>query len=224
MARHTSTPLAADDADEEEAPLWAALRRLPTLEQRARHAIVTLEDGSRKVADVGRVGSAERRALLARLLRSGVQEDNERFLLKLKDRIDRVVPSAFSVPLPCSKNHQTQILETLDCWTWGVIRAAAPQRATHPPIPGCGGAYIVAARLAEARAGALVDPVRRNPNPVSVSSIFNQCRSNQLDAAPARCNGAICLVSAFGIPVLGPGWLRARENADSGKRAVHEIS
>ncbi|KAM0847154.1 hypothetical protein ACQ4PT_055202 [Festuca glaucescens] len=90
MARHTSTPLAADDADEEEAPLWAALRRLPTLEQRARHAIVTLEDGSRKVADVGRVGSAERRALLARLLRSGVQEDNERFLLKLKDRIDRV--------------------------------------------------------------------------------------------------------------------------------------
>jgi hypothetical protein len=92
MVRHSSAPLyAADEEDDEEALLWAALRRLPTLEQRARHAIVTLESGSRKVADVGRVGPAERRALLGRLLRSGVQDDNERFLLKIKDRIDRYV-------------------------------------------------------------------------------------------------------------------------------------
>ncbi|KAM0924025.1 hypothetical protein ACQ4PT_005152 [Festuca glaucescens] len=106
MARHGSTPLGGDGAfsrppcgssstaaaedDHEEALLWAALRRLPTLEQRARHAIVTLEDGSRKVVDVGRVGPAERRALLGRLLHSGVHEDNERFLLRLRDRIDRV--------------------------------------------------------------------------------------------------------------------------------------
>jgi hypothetical protein len=96
MARHTSRPLAAaeEEKDEEEALLWAALRRLPTLEQRARHAIVAMEDGSRKVvADVGRVGPAERRALLGRLLPSGVHEDNEQFLLKLRDRIDRYVRS-----------------------------------------------------------------------------------------------------------------------------------
>jgi hypothetical protein len=95
MSRRTSAPLAAagDDNDKEEALLWAALRRLPTLEQRARHAIVTMEDGSRKVADVGRVGPAERRALLGRLLLSGVHEDNEQFLLKLRDRIDRYVRS-----------------------------------------------------------------------------------------------------------------------------------
>ncbi|XP_047054325.1 ABC transporter G family member 35-like [Lolium rigidum] len=59
MARPSSAPPAnADDYDDEEALLWEALRRLPTLEERARHAIVTLEDGSRKVADVGRVGPA----------------------------------------------------------------------------------------------------------------------------------------------------------------------
>jgi hypothetical protein len=93
MARHMrSAPLpATDEDDNEEALLWAALRRLPTIEQRARHAILTLEDGSRKVADVARVGPAERRELLGRLLRSGVHEDNERFLLKLRDRIDRYV-------------------------------------------------------------------------------------------------------------------------------------
>jgi hypothetical protein len=91
MARPSSAPFVDADNDEEEELLWAALRRLPTLEQRARHAIVTMEDGSRKVADVGLVGPAERRALLGRLLRSGVHEDNERFLLKLRDRIDRYV-------------------------------------------------------------------------------------------------------------------------------------
>jgi hypothetical protein len=75
--------------DEEEVRLWAALERLPTA-QRARSAIV--DDGAcgKAVVDVGDLGLAQRRALLNRLVGS-VDRDNERFLLKLRERIDRYV-------------------------------------------------------------------------------------------------------------------------------------
>ncbi|KAF8658462.1 hypothetical protein HU200_058914 [Digitaria exilis] len=89
-----------DEDDEEEARLWAELERLPT-PQRARSAVVTLEEenddgeavaggASRKaVVDVGGLGAGQRRALLDCLVGS-VEHDNERFLRKLRDRIDRV--------------------------------------------------------------------------------------------------------------------------------------
>ncbi|XP_006652070.1 ABC transporter G family member 34-like [Oryza brachyantha] len=78
-----------EEEDDEEALRWAALQRLPTYE-RVRTAILpspTTEGLG--VVDVQRLGRQERRALLERLVRVA-EDDNERFLLKLKERIERV--------------------------------------------------------------------------------------------------------------------------------------
>ncbi|CAO2183378.1 unnamed protein product [Urochloa humidicola] len=82
--------------DDEEALRWAALERLPTCD-RVRHAILPLgaggeggdAAGAQQVVDVLDLGPRERRALLERLVRVA-DEDNERFLLKLKERVERV--------------------------------------------------------------------------------------------------------------------------------------
>jgi hypothetical protein len=79
------------DEDDEEALRWAALERLPTCD-RVRRAILPLgaEAGAHQVVDVLDLGPRERRALLERLVRVA-DEDNERFLLKLKERVERCV-------------------------------------------------------------------------------------------------------------------------------------
>ena len=82
------------DEDDEEALRWAALERLPTCD-RVRRAILPLaaegaEAGAHQVVDVLSLGPHERRALLERLVRVA-DEDNERFLLKLKERVERCV-------------------------------------------------------------------------------------------------------------------------------------
>nr|XP_034594035.1 ABC transporter G family member 35 isoform X1 [Setaria viridis] len=83
-----------DGDDEEEALRWAALERLPTCD-RVRRAILPLGEGgetgahAQQVVDVLGLGPRERRALLERLVRVA-DEDNERFLLKLKERVERV--------------------------------------------------------------------------------------------------------------------------------------
>ncbi|CAL5048790.1 unnamed protein product [Urochloa decumbens] len=93
----------AGDDEEEARRLWAELERMPT-PQRARSAIVTLQeekgeeeedDGGggacrkKAVVDVGELGAGQRRALVGRLVGS-VDRDNERFLRQLRERIDRV--------------------------------------------------------------------------------------------------------------------------------------
>ena len=81
------------EEDDEEALRWAALEKLPTYD-RVRRAIVPLDGdeaaGGKGLVDVDvlSLGPRERRALLERLVRVA-DEDNERFLLKLKDRVDR---------------------------------------------------------------------------------------------------------------------------------------
>jgi hypothetical protein len=89
------------EEDDEEALRWAALEKLPTYD-RVRRAMVPLGLGADGAEAAGRkglvdvdvlsLGPRERRALLERLVRVA-DEDNERFLLKLKDRVDRY-PSA----------------------------------------------------------------------------------------------------------------------------------
>ena len=77
------------DEDDEEALKWAALEKLPTFD-RVRRGILTLAEDGRQLqeVDVQRLGFQERKTLMERLVRVA-EEDNERFLLKLKDRIDR---------------------------------------------------------------------------------------------------------------------------------------
>ncbi|PKA60805.1 putative pleiotropic drug resistance protein 2 [Apostasia shenzhenica] len=74
--------------DDEEALRWAALEKLPTYD-RVRKGILSIGEGQLKEIDVMKLDLHERRTLLERLVRIA-EEDHERFLLKLKERIDRV--------------------------------------------------------------------------------------------------------------------------------------
>ncbi|KAL5226571.1 hypothetical protein ABZP36_014836 [Zizania latifolia] len=86
------------EEDDEEALRWAALEKLPTYD-RLRRAILPLDEDGEVVADAAGAGKGlvdilglgprDRRALVERLVRVA-DEDNERFLLKLKDRVERV--------------------------------------------------------------------------------------------------------------------------------------
>ncbi|KAK7336924.1 hypothetical protein VNO77_17477 [Canavalia gladiata] len=74
--------------DDEEALKWASIQKLPTI-ARLRKGLFTTTEGEANEIDIHKLGMQERRALLQRLVRTA-EEDNEGFLLKLKDRIDRV--------------------------------------------------------------------------------------------------------------------------------------
>ncbi|XP_011019747.1 PREDICTED: pleiotropic drug resistance protein 1-like [Populus euphratica] len=76
------------DEDDEEALKWAALEKLPTY-LRLTRGILTEEEGKAREIDIINLGLVEKRDLLERLVKIA-EEDNERFLLKLKERIDRV--------------------------------------------------------------------------------------------------------------------------------------
>lgn len=80
-----------DEADDEEALKWAALEKLPTLD-RLHTTILQKHVGSRIVheeVDVRRMGFLERQQIIDGLLKV-TEEDNERFLKKLRARIDRL--------------------------------------------------------------------------------------------------------------------------------------
>lgn len=71
--------------DDEEALKWASLERLPTFDRLRKGILV----GSNEV-DVHDLGFQQRKDLLDRLVKVA-DEDNEEFLLKLKNRIDKYV-------------------------------------------------------------------------------------------------------------------------------------
>lgn len=76
--------------DDEEALKWAALEKLPTYD-RLRTTILQKSLGSRVVheeVDVTKIGFEQRRQIIDDLLQVA-DEDNERFLVKLRNRIDR---------------------------------------------------------------------------------------------------------------------------------------
>jgi hypothetical protein len=79
-----------EDVDDEEALKWAALEKLPTYD-RLHTALMQKALGSKIVheeVDVRTFGFEERQQIIDRLLQV-TEEDNERFLLKLRNRIDR---------------------------------------------------------------------------------------------------------------------------------------
>ncbi|KAI4376163.1 hypothetical protein MLD38_013953 [Melastoma candidum] len=77
-----------EEDDDEEALKWAALEKLPTY-LRMRRGILTEEEGRSREVDIQSLGLVERRNLLERLLKTA-EEDNEKFLTKLRERIERV--------------------------------------------------------------------------------------------------------------------------------------
>ena len=66
---------------------WAALEKLPTFD-RLRKGILAGVSGSQREVDIEDLGYEEKKILLDRLIRVA-EEDNEKFLLKLKNRIDQ---------------------------------------------------------------------------------------------------------------------------------------
>ncbi|KAH6766895.1 pleiotropic drug resistance 11 [Perilla frutescens var. hirtella] len=78
--------------DDQEELMWAAIERLPTYD-RTRKGILkqVMEDGKvvREEVDFAHMGNQERKHLMDNILKV-VDEDNERFLLRLRDRTDRV--------------------------------------------------------------------------------------------------------------------------------------
>lgn len=81
-----------EDIDDEEELKWAAIERLPTFE-RLRKSIVkqAIESGrfSYEEVDISKLGIHDKNKLMDGILRT-VEEDNEKFLLKMRERIHRV--------------------------------------------------------------------------------------------------------------------------------------
>jgi len=74
--------------DDEEALKWAAIERLPTY-LRIQRSILNNEDGKGREVDIKQLGLTERKIIVERLVKIA-EEDNERFLLKLRERMDRL--------------------------------------------------------------------------------------------------------------------------------------
>ncbi|KAM3699900.1 hypothetical protein ACJW31_05G060400 [Castanea mollissima] len=76
------------EKDDEEALKWAALEKLPTYD-RLKKGILTTSRGEASEINIKNLGQQERKKLIERLVKVA-EEDNEKFLLKLRNRIDRV--------------------------------------------------------------------------------------------------------------------------------------
>ncbi|CAN4095708.1 unnamed protein product [Withania somnifera] len=76
------------DEDDEEALKWAALEKLPTYDRLRKGLLLGSQGGANEV-DIHDLGNQQTKDLINRLVKV-VDEDNEKFLLKLRDRIDRV--------------------------------------------------------------------------------------------------------------------------------------
>lgn len=74
------------EEDDEEALKWAALEKLPTFD-RLKKGLLYGSEGVNEV-DVHDLGFQDKKNLIERLV-NVVEEDNEKFLLKLRNRIDR---------------------------------------------------------------------------------------------------------------------------------------
>lgn len=74
------------EEDDEEALKWAALEKLPTFD-RLRKGLLLGSRGADEV-DVYNLGIQDKKNLIERLVQT-VEDDNEKFLLKLRNRIDR---------------------------------------------------------------------------------------------------------------------------------------
>lgn len=74
------------EEDDEEALKWAALEKLPTVD-RLRRGILVGSKGAQEV-DVHDLGTEDKKNLVERLVKN-VEYDNEKFLRKLRSRIER---------------------------------------------------------------------------------------------------------------------------------------
>ncbi|KAJ8539720.1 hypothetical protein K7X08_013972 [Anisodus acutangulus] len=77
------------DEDDEEALKWAALEKLPTFDRLRKGLLFGPQGVGANEVDINDLGNKESKDLIDRLVKNA-DEDNEKFLRKLRDRIDRV--------------------------------------------------------------------------------------------------------------------------------------
>ncbi|KAJ9537747.1 hypothetical protein OSB04_030480 [Centaurea solstitialis] len=82
------------EEDDEEALKWASLEKLPTFD-RLRKGLLFGSQGRPYEVDVDNLGVEDRKRLVDRLVKVA-DEDNEKFLLKLRNRIDRMIEVGLS--------------------------------------------------------------------------------------------------------------------------------
>ncbi|KAL2544694.1 ABC transporter G family member 40 [Forsythia ovata] len=124
------------EEDDEEALKWAALEKLPTFDC-LRKGILFGSKGSNEI-DVHNLGFEDKKNLVQRLV-NVVEEDNEKFLLKLKNRIDRVgidLPSIEgilnSLGILSSRKKPLSILKDVS----GIIKPSRMTLLLGPPSSG----------------------------------------------------------------------------------------
>ncbi|KAJ0075710.1 hypothetical protein Patl1_34366 [Pistacia atlantica] len=126
-----------EDDDDEEALKWAALEKLPTYD-RLRKGILTTPEGCVDEVNVNNLGLQERQKLIEKLVKIA-EVDNEKFLLKLKNRIDRVgieIPKIEgllnSLRILSSKKKQLKVLQDVS----GIIKPGRMTLLLGPPASG----------------------------------------------------------------------------------------
>ncbi|KAL6967070.1 Pleiotropic drug resistance protein 2, partial [Sarracenia purpurea var. burkii] len=89
------------EVDEEEELKWAAIERLPTYDRVRKGMLQQAMSNGRMVrneVDVANLGEQDRRQLMDSILKV-VEEDNEKFLQRLRARTDRFISRALSLSL-----------------------------------------------------------------------------------------------------------------------------
>lgn len=89
--------------DDEEELRWAAIERLPTYDRMRKGVLRQVLDNGRIVqseVDVTRLGMQDKKQLMENILRV-VEEDNEKFLRRVRDRTDRYIIFPFPFPFFC---------------------------------------------------------------------------------------------------------------------------
>jgi ABC-type multidrug transport system fused ATPase/permease subunit len=77
------------EEDDEEALKWASLEKLPTFDRLKKGLLLGSMGAPATEVEIEELSPQERRKLMERLVKVA-EEDNEKFLLKLRNRIDRV--------------------------------------------------------------------------------------------------------------------------------------
>lgn len=80
-----------DGNDDEEELRWAAIERLPTYDRMRKGVLRQVLENGKVVSeevDVTKLGSQDKKVLIESILKI-VEEDNEKFLLRLRNRSDR---------------------------------------------------------------------------------------------------------------------------------------
>jgi hypothetical protein len=92
--------------DDDEELRWAAIERLPTYDRMRKGVLRQVLDNGRMVqseVDVTRLGMQDKKQLMENILRV-VEEDNEKFLRRVRDRTDRYIIFPFPFPFFCLIN------------------------------------------------------------------------------------------------------------------------